>query len=251
LLYKENFLGSFLNSILFLYLPFIGFKMNTRSHILLLDKDADFCSIIVEQLQIDNEFIVSSCAITRDALQIIMSRQIDVILVSSVIFQLEIKKIIDMLEQTRKNIPIILLQDHADSLEEINSVNLKYVLKKPFRISNLIKIIMRAINNFNQGDNRGISVGPYFFFPKRKLMLNDNHEIRLTDKETAMINYLYFSDLEVVSRDELLHAIWGYNPDVNTHTLETHVYRLRQKIEKNPSKAEIIVTEERGYRLNA
>jgi DNA-binding response OmpR family regulator len=82
-------------------------------------------------------------------------------------------------------------------------------------------------------------------------MINDSIEIRLTDKETEMISYLYFSNSEVVCRDELLHAIWGYNPEVNTHTLETHVYRLRQKIEKNPSKAEIIVTEDSGYRLNA
>ena len=225
--------------------------MNLQPHIMLLDNDPDFCSIVIDQLQIDNEFIVSHYDKIREAVQTKAPSQIDLILVSSVVLRRETNEIIDLLGEAQKNTPVILFKDNSDNFEETHLVNVQYVIRTPCRISTLITSIIKCINNFEQGDNSKISVGPYLFIPKRKLMLNDNLEIRLTDKETAMISYLYFSNSDVVCRDELLHAIWGYNPDANTHTLETHIYRLRQKIEKNPSKAEIIVTEERGYRLKA
>jgi DNA-binding response OmpR family regulator len=71
----------------------------------------------------------------------------------------------------------------------------------------------------------------------------------LTEKETSILKYLYRSGSMVVGRDTLLGEVWGYNAGVTTHTLETHVYRLRQKIEADPSSAEILVTEPGGYRL--
>jgi DNA-binding response OmpR family regulator len=73
--------------------------------------------------------------------------------------------------------------------------------------------------------------------------------VRLTEKETAILKYLYRSGHKVVSRGVLLDEVWGYNAGVNTHTLETHIYRLRQKIERDPSHAEILITESGGYRL--
>ena len=84
-----------------------------------------------------------------------------------------------------------------------------------------------------------------------KLLVNEqtSRKIRLTEKETAILKYLYRAGDRVVGRDTLLGEVWGYNAGVTTHTLETHVYRLRQKIERDPSQAEILVTEPGGYRL--
>ena len=95
------------------------------------------------------------------------------------------------------------------------------------------------------------TIGPYSFQPAAKLLLADvtNQKVRLTEKETSILKYLYRSGDKVVSRDTLLNEVWGYNAGVTTHTLETHVYRLRQKIEADPSNAEILVTETGGYRL--
>jgi DNA-binding response OmpR family regulator len=73
--------------------------------------------------------------------------------------------------------------------------------------------------------------------------------VRLTEKETAILKYLYRAGPNTVGRDILLDEVWGYNAGVTTHTLETHVYRLRQKIEPEPSRATILVTEPGGYRL--
>ena len=74
-------------------------------------------------------------------------------------------------------------------------------------------------------------------------------KIRLTEKETSILKYLFRAGDAVIGRDELLNEVWGYNSGVTTHTLETHVYRLRQKLEADPSNAQILVTEPGGYRL--
>jgi DNA-binding response OmpR family regulator len=96
------------------------------------------------------------------------------------------------------------------------------------------------------------TIGPYTFQPANKLLLdneNNDKKVRLTDKEAAILKYLFRKSDRVVGRDVLLDEVWGYNAGVTTHTLETHVYRLRQKIERDPSNARILVTEAGGYRL--
>ena len=111
---------------------------------------------------------------------------------------------------------------------------------------------MRAhIRQDERSDDAVFTIRPYTFQPSNKLLINneDEKKVRLTDKETAILKYLYRSGDKVVSRDVLLDEVWGYNSSVTTHTLETHVYRLRQKIEENPSSARILITEPGGYRL--
>jgi DNA-binding response OmpR family regulator len=85
------------------------------------------------------------------------------------------------------------------------------------------------------------------------LLLDDEKKtkVRLTEKETSILKYLCRIGNKVVPRDVLLSEVWGYNAGVTTHTLETHIYRLRQKIEADPSNAVLLVTEPGGYRLNA
>ena len=93
-------------------------------------------------------------------------------------------------------------------------------------------------------------VGPYTFKPSQKVLIDeDENKIRLTEKEASIIRFLYRAEQKVVPRNDILEKVWGYNSGVTTHTLETHVYRLRQKIEKDPSNAEILVTESGGYKL--
>ena len=84
-------------------------------------------------------------------------------------------------------------------------------------------------------------LGPYTFKPSLKILVTaDDKKIRLTEKETNILKFLYRSTEDVVPRDILLHEVWGYNAGVTTHTLETHIYRLRQKIEPDPGKARLL-----------
>ncbi len=110
---------------------------------------------------------------------------------------------------------------------------------------------MRAqLRQHEQSEDAVFTIGPYTFKPAAKLLVDGGgSKIRLTEKETSILKYLYRAGERVVTRDVLLHEVWGYNAGVTTHTLETHIYRLRQKIEKDPSQAELLITETGGYKL--
>jgi DNA-binding response OmpR family regulator len=124
-------------------------------------------------------------------------------------------------------------------------------ITKPFRLGVLLARVRAHIRQHERSDDAAFTIGPYTFQPSVKMLINNEtrKKIRLTDKEAAILKYLYRSGNRVVTRDVLLDEVWGYNAGVTTHTLETHVYRLRQKIEKNPSNATLLVTEGGGYRL--
>ena len=140
--------------------------------------------------------------------------------------------------------------DDADTILGLDSGANDYIVK-PFRINVLMARLRARIREAEQSEHAVFQIGPYSFRPLDKTMY-DNHEdrkIRLTEKETAIVKFLYLANDPVVSRDVLLGEVWGYNANVTTHTLETHVYRLRQKIEKDPSNALILITESNGYRI--
>ena len=124
-------------------------------------------------------------------------------------------------------------------------------ITKPFRFVVLLAKMRAQMRQHEHSDEAVFTIGPYSFQPGVQLLLEKktNKKVRLTNKETAILKYLYRVGDQVVGRDLLLDEVWGYNAEVATHTLETHVYRLRQKIEKNPSNALILLTEPGGYRL--
>ena len=65
-----------------------------------------------------------------------------------------------------------------------------------------------------------------------------------------ILRCLLSTDEEIVDREKLLKQVWNYNLDVTTHTLDTHIYRLRQKLEKNPSTPRLIISEGGGFKIN-
>ncbi|MDE1938779.1 MAG: response regulator transcription factor [Alphaproteobacteria bacterium] len=149
--------------------------------------------------------------------------------------------------------PILLLTaadtDH-DAIEGLDSGANDYVTK-PFRFAVLMARVHAHLRSHGRSEEAMYRIGPYTFRPSAKLLLEgDSRKIRLTEKETNILKYLYRCG-DTVPRETLLHEVWGYNPAVTTHTLETHIYRLRQKIELNPGEARILVTESGGYRLMA
>ena len=121
---------------------------------------------------------------------------------------------------------------------------------KPFKFAVLLARVRAHLRQHEQSEDATFTIGRYSFRPAAKLMVDDRgSKVRLTEKETSILKFLYRAGERAVTRDVLLHEVWGYNSGVTTHTLETHIYRLRQKIERDPSNAELLVTEAGGYKL--
>jgi DNA-binding response OmpR family regulator len=148
--------------------------------------------------------------------------------------------------------PIIMLTGHdtdSDTILGLESGANDYITK-PFRFAVLLARIRAQLRQHEASEDAVFAIGPYTFRPSSKLLLNPKgSKVRLTEKETAILRYLYRAGQKPVSRETLLQEVWGYNSGVTTHTLETHIYRLRQKVEKDAAIPAILVTEAGGYKL--
>ena len=122
-------------------------------------------------------------------------------------------------------------------------------IEKPFRFADLLTRLNQHLSRHAASDDTPMAIGPYLFRPGAKLLTEGARKVRLTEKETDILKFLHAAGA-TVARETLLHEVWGYDPAVTTHTLETHIYRLRKKIEENPGEARILVTEDGGYRLS-
>ncbi|MFK7945671.1 MAG: response regulator transcription factor, partial [Paracoccaceae bacterium] len=149
--------------------------------------------------------------------------------------------------------PILMLTGNdsdADMILGLDSGANDYVTK-PFKFPVLLARIRAQLRQHEQSEDAVFSIGPYSFRPGAKILqTEEERKIRLTEKETNILKFLYRAGGRTVERDTLLREVWGYNAGVTTHTLETHIYRLRQKIEPDPGQARILVTETGGYRLS-
>ncbi len=125
-------------------------------------------------------------------------------------------------------------------------------LAKPFRLSDLLARVRAQLRVYDNSEDASFLVGPYDFHPSVRLLQEPtrNRKIRLTGKECAILKFLYRAGGKPVPRPVLLNEVWGYSSAVTTHTLETNVYQLRQKIEADPAQPRLVITDNGGYRLD-
>ncbi|MCA1442047.1 response regulator transcription factor [Ensifer sp. IC4062] len=225
--------------------------MATRT-ILLVDDDNDLRETLVDQLSLYEEFDLLQEATAGKGIQAARAHQVDLLIMDVGLPDMDGREAVKLLRKGGFKAPIVMLTGHdtdSDTILGLEAGANDYVTK-PFRFAVLLARIRAQLRQHEQSEDATFSVGPYTFKPSQKLLTMENgQKIRLTEKEAAIIRYLYRADQKVVTRDVLLEEVWGYNSGVTTHTLETHVYRLRQKIERDPSNAEILVTENGGYKI--
>ncbi len=225
----------------------------TDRTLLIVDDDDDLRSILVEQLQMHEEFNVLQESTAKKGIETARNENVDLVIMDVGLPDLDGREAVKNLRQEGFRAPVIMLTGHdtdSDTILGLEAGANDYVTK-PFRFAVLLARIRAQLRQHEQSEDATFKVGPYTFKPGQKLLMNENgNKVRLTEKEAAIIKYLYRANDSIVSRDKLLEEVWGYNSGVTTHTLETHVYRLRQKIEKDPANAQILVTDSGGYRLN-
>jgi DNA-binding response OmpR family regulator len=227
--------------------------MKPRRKILLVDDDEALRRSLSEQLTLHEEFDIVEAGAADAALRSSKEDSFDLVLLDVGLPDMDGRELCRLMRRAGVKSPVIMLtgaDSDADTILGLESGANDYVTK-PFKLAVLLARIRAQLRQHEQSENASFAIGPYLFRPASKLLLNEatGKKIRLTEKETSILRYLYRAGEQPVSRETLLGEVWGYNAGVTTHTLETHVYRLRQKIEKNPSQAELLITEPGGYRL--
>jgi DNA-binding response OmpR family regulator len=227
--------------------------MKAARKVLIVDDDGALRQSLAEQLELNGEFAAVECDTAARALEIIKADRFDAILLDVGLPDMDGRELCRLLRRADVHVPVLMLtgaDSEADTVLGLDSGADDYVTK-PFRLSVLLARLRAHLRQSDHSDDAVFAIGPYTFRPSAKLLLDASgrKKVRLTEKETAILKYLYRAGDQPIGRDTLLGEVWGYNAGVTTHTLETHVYRLRQKIERDPARAEILVTEPGGYRL--
>jgi len=226
--------------------------MATR-RILIVDDDGTLRQSLAEQLELNEEFVCIECGTAARALEMVGSNRFDTIVLDVGLPDMDGRELCRLLRRAGVQVPIVMLTGADGEFDTVLGLEAgadDYVTK-PFRLSILLARLRAHLRQNDRSDAAVFLIGPYTFRPGAKLLTDQSgrRKVRLTEKETAILKYLYRAGDRVIGRDTLLDEVWGYNAGVTTHTLETHVYRLRQKIERDPARAEILVTEPGGYRL--
>ena len=226
--------------------------MSSTRKILIVEDDGALRDSLVEQLQLHEEFSCATAATASEGLEQVRAHHVDLVLLDVGLPDMDGREACRLMRRDGLRVPVIMLtgaDTDSDAILGLDAGANDYVTK-PFRFGVLLARIRAHLRNHEQSEDALFGIGPYSFRPSAKLLVDaQDRKIRLTEKETAILKFLFRAGPRVVSREVLLSEVWGYNSGVTTHTLETHIYRLRQKIETDPSNAEILVTEAGGYRL--
>ncbi|MEQ8824136.1 MAG: response regulator transcription factor [Filomicrobium sp.] len=226
--------------------------MSNFRKILIVDDDDDLRDSLQDQLALHDEFEITAADTAAKGVEIARGEHFDLVLFDVGLPDMDGREAVKMLRKAGFKSPIIMLTGNDSDADQILGLDAganDYVTK-PFKFAVLLARIRAQLRQHEQSEDAVFTIGPYTFKPASKLLVDESgSKIRLTEKETSILKYLYRSGEKVITRDVLLHEVWGYNAGVTTHTLETHIYRLRQKIERDPSNAELLVTETGGYKL--
>lgn len=226
--------------------------MAQRKTLLVVDDDADLRTALAEQLEAE-DFTAIQADTAGAGVELAASMRPDLVLLDIDLPDMNGREACRRMRAAGVIAPVIMLtaaSGDSDTIQGLEAGANDYVTK-PFRFAVLLARIRVQLRSAEQAEGAVFQLGPYEFRPSAKLLVDgQQRKIRLTDKETNILKYLYRAGEKPVSREELLAEVWGYNAGVTTHTLETHVYRLRQKIEPDPGNARLLLTEAGGYRLS-
>lgn len=226
--------------------------MSTRKHILIVDDEADFRDTLSEQFELSEGFQVTNAGTGEEALTLAAAQRVDIIVLDVDMPGINGIETCKRLRAAGIRAPIIMLTGRtgeADTVAGLDAGANDYAAK-PFTFSVLLARVRAQLRSFEQTEDATFEIGPYEFRPSTKtLRTKEGKRIRLTEKETEILKYLYRAGGRAVAREMLLSEVWGYNAAVTTHTLETHIYRLRQKVEPDPGNARLLLTDPGGYRL--
>ena len=227
--------------------------MSRDTTILIIDDDVELRQALIEQFDLEEGFAGAGAGNAAEGFTAAAEQKPAAIVLDVSLPDMDGFEACKALREQGVKAPIIMLtgaaQEEEHQVKGLDAGANDYVLK-PFKFSVLLARIRAHLRSHEASEDATFRIGPYDFRPALRLLVDGaDKKIRLTDKETAILRYLYRSGEKPVGREELLREVWGYNSNVTTHTLETHIYRLRQKIEPEAQSPKLLITETGGYRL--
>ena len=230
--------------------------MAVKQKILLVEDDDALAEVLGEQLALHDEFELARVDTATAALAELTrpGHGFDLILLDVGLPDQDGRETCKIIRKNKITTPIIMLTgaaSEADTILGLDAGANDYVTK-PFKFGILLARMRAQLRHHERAETAELQIGDYVFRPSLKILEPSNgaSKIRLTEKETNILKFLHRAAGAAVARDTLLHEVWGYNAQVSTHTLETHIYRLRRKIEADPSEAKLLLTLEGGYALS-
>src|SRR3954470_7874186 len=231
-------------------------RMATPRPILIVEDDAALRATLAEQIAQEGDFTADEAESATEAAAKLADSdaRYDAILLDIGLPDGDGRDFCAKLRRDGKKMPVIMLTG-ADAEQDVVrglDAGANDYIAKPFRLPELLARVRAQLRVFDNSEDAVFAIGPYLFRPSAKLLMEParNRKVRLTDKEVGILRSLYRAGGKTVPRQILLNEVWGYNSAVTTHTLETHIYRLRQKAEPDPSQPRLLLTESGGYRLD-
>ena len=224
-----------------------------KNKALIVEGDATLRRTLREQLEIQEGYVVVEAETGEQAIELCDQQPFEVILLDVGLPDTDGRDLCRLMRRQGVKSPIIIMSVHdsdADVILGLDSGASDYVTK-PFRLGVLLARVRAQHRQFKFLDDVNLPIGPYAFRPSTKILTNreTDKKVHLTERESDILKFLYRIGDRPAPRSVLLGEVWGFKANVTTHTLESHIYRLRQKLEPDPKNAKILVTEPDGYRL--
>ena len=224
--------------------------------ILIVDDDSALCEGLSEQFAVGSEFVATSVATLGEAEKKLSAKdaRFDAVILDVGLPDGDGRELCIRLRKQGQTMPIIMLTGWCAETEIVRGFDAganDYIVK-PFRLAELQARLRAQLRVFDESVYAAFTIGPYTFRPAERLLLapGKNLRIRLTATEAAILKILYRAEAKAVPSEAMLEAVWGYGAAVVHHTLETHVYRLRKKLELDLTYVRLLVTEGGGHRLD-
>jgi len=228
-------------------------NISIKKKALIVEDDTALRQTLSEQLELHENYVVVEAETGEQALELIEDQHFEILLMDVCLPDTDGRDLCRLMRRQGVKAPIIMLSGHnteADTILGLDSGASDYITK-PFHLGVLLARVRAQHRQLNFLDDIALLIGPYSFRPSTKILTNKETDtkIHLTERETDILKYLYRMGDRPAARKTLLGEVWGFKANVTTHTLESHIYRLRQKLEPDPANVQFLVTEPEGYRL--
>jgi len=223
-----------------------------KKKILLFEPDGLLKNTLLDQVSLNKDFEISEASDLKAIQYQLKNSSFDLIIMGTDKEAYSLYSIGQFIKEAEISNIVLFMIDAQFSETSFfgESTEKHYFIERPFRIHHLNKKISTILAKISNSNEVTHEIGPFIFLPLKKiLMLGRKIKVELTEKEVAILKCLISSGEEAVDRDTLLKQVWNYSPDVTTHTLETHIYRLRQKLEIDASIPRLIISKDGGFTI--